>query len=171
MSETVRYKGKLIKVSNHNDNLSIEDICKKIYKESYECPLPSYYYSSYTEYLTENCEYVVLNNELYKIQREQLECDDDICEAVKNNDGSIDFHIMYYNGGVSFQEMIQEVFNIANAEEQQNEFITISKAEYECLRNRDFKLDCLENAGVDNWEGYDFAMEEFYKTDEDDEYE
>ena len=37
----------------------------------------------------------------------------------------------------------------------------ITNSEYESLKDRDFKLECLENAGVDNWEGYDFAMEEY----------
>jgi hypothetical protein len=37
--------------------------------------------------------------------------------------------------------------------------ITISKAEYESLLEDSKKLTALKNAGVDNWEGYDYAME------------
>lgn len=37
--------------------------------------------------------------------------------------------------------------------------ITISKAEYESLLKDSEKLSALEAAGVDNWEGYDSAME------------
>lgn len=40
--------------------------------------------------------------------------------------------------------------------------VEITAAEYTDLVNDSNKLRCLENAGVDNWEGYDFAMEEFY---------
>lgn len=37
--------------------------------------------------------------------------------------------------------------------------VTISKEEYESLKEDARWLQCLENAGVDNWEGYDFARE------------
>jgi len=39
--------------------------------------------------------------------------------------------------------------------------ITITKEEYEELHRRERKLIALENAGVDNWEGYEIAMEEY----------
>ena len=41
--------------------------------------------------------------------------------------------------------------------------VTITASEYTYLTNRDNKLMCLENAGVDNWDGYDFALEEYTK--------
>lgn len=41
----------------------------------------------------------------------------------------------------------------------ENETVTILKTEYDELINRRNKLEALENAGVDNWDGYDFAME------------
>lgn len=37
--------------------------------------------------------------------------------------------------------------------------VTIAKSEYERLVARDAFLSCLEIAGVDNWEGYEFALE------------
>lgn len=37
--------------------------------------------------------------------------------------------------------------------------VTISKDEYEKLLKGAGKLRCLEAAGVDNWEGYGYAME------------
>lgn len=39
--------------------------------------------------------------------------------------------------------------------------VTISATEYEGLRRDSLLLTCLNNAGVDNWDGYDYAMEEF----------
>jgi hypothetical protein len=39
------------------------------------------------------------------------------------------------------------------------ETVTISKEEYESLLEDSNKLLALEGAGVDNWEGYDYAME------------
>jgi hypothetical protein len=39
------------------------------------------------------------------------------------------------------------------------EMITITKKEYDELIKRDNWLLCLENAGVDNWEGFCFAKD------------
>lgn len=41
------------------------------------------------------------------------------------------------------------------------EMITITQKEYNELSNRDLKLTCLENSGVDNWDWYGDAMEEY----------
>lgn len=41
------------------------------------------------------------------------------------------------------------------------ETVTISKAEYEELLNDSLFLGCLKSAGVDNWDGYDDAIDEF----------
>lgn len=43
--------------------------------------------------------------------------------------------------------------------------IVISKDRYNELLEAEEKLNCLEAAGVDNWDGYDFAMEDFYKDE------
>lgn len=37
--------------------------------------------------------------------------------------------------------------------------ITISKKEYESLLEDQKLLQCLQDAGVDNWSGYDYAIE------------
>jgi hypothetical protein len=37
--------------------------------------------------------------------------------------------------------------------------ITITTKEYEGLLEDRAMLICLQNAGVDNWQGYDYAME------------
>lgn len=39
------------------------------------------------------------------------------------------------------------------------EMITITKSEYEDLKEESEWLACLEEAGVDNWEGIDYAHE------------
>lgn len=41
------------------------------------------------------------------------------------------------------------------------ETVTIPKAEYEKLLEDQFWLERLENTGVDNWEGYDEAINIF----------
>lgn len=39
--------------------------------------------------------------------------------------------------------------------------VSISLKEYsQLMRDSDF-LNCLRNAGVDNWDGYDYACEEY----------
>lgn len=48
-------------------------------------------------------------------------------------------------------------------------FVTITKAEYEQLQIDSDKLSCLEAIGVDNWQGYDDAMEMFREMQEADE--
>lgn len=48
------------------------------------------------------------------------------------------------------------------------ETITISKKEYDSLKDDAFCLQCLQNAGVDNWQGYDFAMEEYLQIKNED---
>lgn len=39
------------------------------------------------------------------------------------------------------------------------ETVTISKKEYESLIEDSEWLRCLEGAGVDNWDGYDYARD------------
>ena len=44
-----------------------------------------------------------------------------------------------------------------------NDTITISVKDYAQLKDREQWLRCLEGAGVDNWEGYDYACELWQK--------
>jgi len=44
-------------------------------------------------------------------------------------------------------------------EQNTNETITIPIEEYNFLKKSVLWLTCLENAGVDNWEGYDHAID------------
>ena len=41
------------------------------------------------------------------------------------------------------------------------EDVTITAKEFDSLTRAAFFLDCLENSGVDNWDGWEYAMEEF----------
>jgi hypothetical protein len=40
--------------------------------------------------------------------------------------------------------------------------VTISKDEYDRLLDADQLLDALYAAGVDNWDGWDYALEIYY---------
>lgn len=46
-----------------------------------------------------------------------------------------------------------------------SETVTITKDEYDERLERDAWLSCLEAAGVDNWEGWDYARE-MYREEE-----
>ena len=52
-----------------------------------------------------------------------------------------------------------------------DETITISKEEYEELLDSQWRLTCLESAGVDNWSGYYYAMQEYNNGKNEDEEE
>ena len=43
--------------------------------------------------------------------------------------------------------------------DKKNETVTISKEEYDSLLEDQHMLQCLQGAGVDNWAGYDLAIE------------
>lgn len=42
---------------------------------------------------------------------------------------------------------------------ENKETVTITQKEYKRLKKKALWLSCLENAGVDNWDGYDYAQE------------
>lgn len=53
----------------------------------------------------------------------------------------------------------------------EEELITITKKEYDSLKEAQLTLRCLEDAGVDNWQGIDYAYElkrELLRLDEKD---
>ena len=51
------------------------------------------------------------------------------------------------------------------------ETVTISKKEYESLLEDSEMLLALQNAGVDNWDGYDYALELLKENEEEEEEE
>lgn len=48
-----------------------------------------------------------------------------------------------------------------------DEHVTITKRELQRLRQRDAWLQCLEAAGVDNWDGFEHAQEIYADIEED----
>lgn len=50
---------------------------------------------------------------------------------------------------------IKKIENLVNLDN----VVCIDKAVYNELQNRELKLIALDHCGVDNWEGFDFAME------------
>ena len=107
MSETVRYTGKMSLIPKL-ENETLEEQCKKILKEYDYSKLYSYY-DSWEEMLCDKLygQYVIFDNDIYKIiEKIHKNIDQDIFEAYHNNDGTISYEVMYYNGGCSFDEAI-----------------------------------------------------------------
>ena len=46
------------------------------------------------------------------------------------------------------------------------DMVEIPRDEYERLLKSEAKLSALECAGVDNWEGYGYAMTEYYEDED-----
>lgn len=86
MSEIVHYKGTLKPTGK-----SLKDYMPQA-EDEYDLPYQ---------------EAILIDDIVYEVSKEEL-IDSDIFLASKNDDGSIDFQVKYYNGGCSFDEAIDE---------------------------------------------------------------
>lgn len=55
---------------------------------------------------------------------------------------------------------------MASVAADNEELITVSKREYDALVEDANTLSCLYAAGVNNWDGYDYAMEMIQDNDD-----
>jgi len=60
---------------------------------------------------------------------------------------------------VSYQTQVQHYTEHFPSSESSQETVTISKSEYDQLLADSKLLNILRGAGVDNWDGWDYAME------------
>jgi hypothetical protein len=112
MSRVETYIGKLTKVRNgsipNEFPVSLEEVCKRVLQENGYDKISegsdSYKESIYDEL---GDRYVVLNNTLYEIEKEELG-DEYFCHSKTNDDGSISFFTQFYNGGTQLNEMLEE---------------------------------------------------------------
>lgn len=114
MSETVAYKGRLYPILT---NLPLEEASKLLVRK--EIPNLSKYEEfpdTYLEILQEELsgKYLVINNVIYKYTRVEYDYNYK-ADARLNDDGTIDFDVIYYNGGCCFSEAV------ASAVEKLNE--------------------------------------------------
>lgn len=112
MSEMVRYTGKL-RLKEKLPNETLEEQCKRILCEHNYFELQGYC-DSWEEMLYDELyeRYVIYNNEVYEvIEKNYRDFYDSIFESYKNDDGTIDYQVVYYNGGCSFTEAIEEALN------------------------------------------------------------
>lgn len=113
MSETVHYKGTLTKVDL--SGLSIEEFAKKTVGES----RLEQWCDSYTEQLLDEDEYIVHNDELYKVDSQEVDTDYDIYNMNEAPDKTLKFEVMFYNGGQSFTEALETAFENMEGEKSE----------------------------------------------------
>ena len=110
MSEQVYETGK-IKLVEKKPNETLEEQCKRIL-EKHNKDTELSFYDSYVEMFSDEFyyEYIILNNNIYKIiELNDLDYDN-IYELHDNKDGTMNFVLSYYNGGESFDEAMEEAF-------------------------------------------------------------
>jgi len=97
MSETEHFKGKLTPTG--------KDLID--YVDGHKIPD---YYDDEEEYFNDCLvdTAIVIDGKVFEIQRTEYEDSDDIFESTKNEDGTIDFQVKYYNGGCGFGEALEE---------------------------------------------------------------
>lgn len=106
MSSTVHYKGTLTKVDKL-ENEDLESQCKRLlgdaelekWCDNYEEMFLDKFYN----------EYVIYDNNIYKVERKELGHDMDIFNIHEKN-GKYEFEVMYYNGGYGFSDAIAKAF-------------------------------------------------------------
>jgi hypothetical protein len=111
MSETVHYKGVATRINQPKDKTLI-DVAKDILKERDK--EISDHYNNAIECLCDNYSheffYHPKTQTLYKITKEDL-VDEEIIKAQQKKDGTIEYELKYYNGGVGFDECLEEAFD------------------------------------------------------------
>ena len=96
MSDTVRFKGKLIPTGK-----TLEEFFKDV-------ELPKYY-ESLEEYLYDHDEeYQVVNNLVYKVEGSYIDYYSGIFNAGRTDEGGFSIDVLFYNGGIGLTEAVGE---------------------------------------------------------------
>ena len=106
MSETQHYRGKLTIASNPNE--SVEDAAKRIMLS--KGMKAEDYYNDWTDALESEFykEYVVINGIIYYAEKESIDpCDSFFIGRKTDDPNTIEFDVMYYDGGCSFAEAME----------------------------------------------------------------
>lgn len=96
MSETEHFKGKLTPTGK-----TVDQYMKFVDTPSYYDDKKEHFNDEFRDVAIE------INGEVYAIVRNEYEDSDDIFESTKNEDGTIDFQVKYYNGGCDFGEALE----------------------------------------------------------------
>lgn len=107
MSETVGYIGKMVELEKL-ENETLEEQCRRILKfeplkdweEDYICKL------RYTQ------NYIIHKDRVFEvIKKTEIDINDNRFRGIKNQDGTIDFDVMYYSGGCGISEALENVLD------------------------------------------------------------
>jgi hypothetical protein len=96
MSEDVHYRGKLLPTNK----TAIEFIGRVAVPDNCE-DAEEYFNDLYYK------KAVLIRGKVFTVKKDEIDSDGDIFYSKKNDDGSIDFEVKYYNGGCSFDEAIE----------------------------------------------------------------
>ena len=110
MSETRHYRGKIVKIASGYKEMEAK--AKEILQNAGKTEIPSYY-DSWTEHLEDYYYrgYVRIDNDLYAVEKDEVG-GEDVFIAVRTDEG-YEFEVAYYDGGMSFDEAIQEAVDNA----------------------------------------------------------
>lgn len=115
MSDYERHKGKLRKVETE---LSPKDFVFKLIEDNKVKPYEYYDLSNENDFkefcydqIGELGYYISLSN-VYKIDNTKCDAESDIFEYSMNQDNSIDYQFMFYNGGTCLEEQVEDLINI-----------------------------------------------------------
>jgi hypothetical protein len=97
MSETEHIKGKLIPTGK-----TVIEFIGDVKFKTWHSDADDYFMDEYHEKAVE------INGEVYIVESINIEPYEDIFNSNKNDDGTIDFEVKYYNGGCGFNEAIEE---------------------------------------------------------------
>lgn len=112
MSETVRYIGK-IKLSEKLTNETLEEQCERIARANNLEHLRELYddWQEVIRYELEDI-FVIHNDKVYVVlEQKDADIHESVFKGLKNKDRTINYDVMYYNGGCSFDEAIGRVLD------------------------------------------------------------
>ena len=113
MSDIEHYKGRIRKEEKLPGE-SLEDLCKRIANQHGFYELTRWcdtWEELVMDELYKRC--AIVDDELFLVENKKHVNDmQDVFYASKNNDGSINFEVLYYNGSISFNDAIRNAFQI-----------------------------------------------------------
>jgi hypothetical protein len=110
MSSIEAHTGKLVEIEMFH-HMDIESYLEHIFKDERGIT-DTGDFSTWTEYAMYcSGDYYVHNNKLYKLKEHRCLGDNDGVLADIDKDGNIEFAVMFYNGGWSLNEALEEVCN------------------------------------------------------------
>lgn len=116
MSDTVYYKGKLIKNDKKPNETKLEYFSRVLKIDQSKIDKDFIEEILYDDPLYDN--YIYLGEVLYTVKdKESLDQDQDIYKAKKINDKDYEFEVKFYNGGCSFDEAIETALNNLEVDE------------------------------------------------------